>query len=184
MGVYSPLQHQGQRTTMRSLPDRVLSFLISQRALALALVVFETFFIEFWGLSGLLSGLWLFLILISGALRRPGWNPFLNQLSFALLLCLISLGGAHFSHSLSRQKGEMVFAAIERFKDEEKRYPATLDDLVPKYLSSEDQFKRPLSNERYGYYLRSGVPELFYRKYPYVTEHYSFKTRRWAEFRH
>ncbi len=59
----------------------------------------------------------------------------------ALLLVAVILGCSNWTKeniAESQRRGDVIVAAIEKFHADNKQYPPTLDQLLPKYLSKID----------------------------------------------
>ena len=96
--------------------------------------------------------------------------------TFTGLLCLV-----HFQYDGTVRRGRLVGQAIIRFREDRGRYPATLDELKPDYVTNVPRYWSGVFPVRYSYWLdREGKPQLVFHTVLEEEESYDFKTDRWS----
>lgn len=103
-------------------------------------------------------------------LRRQRWTRFL------IYAVAVSVGWMldHQASEKEQRNYDTIIAAVEQYKAAEKRYPDTLDQLVPKYLAA-------VPAGRWGKFMYSAYhpdnAHLSHMRMPPVKESYDFKSR-------
>lgn len=133
----------------------------------------------FYGLSLLICPLWFFISFCKNIIWRPGWGLAVFRVAMPVLTLAITVNNAHFQWNVSDTNAERVIKACDEFHLANGRYPKTLDELVPKFLSSVPPAKYCLLG-KFWYFNFEGHCGLMWSRYGFYRRTYDFDTKRWG----
>jgi hypothetical protein len=125
--------------------------------------------------------LWLLISLVTNAFRRPGWRIGVVRILMPLMTFGIAFVNGNLQWMLADVSAERVVKACDEFHIANGRYPKTLDELVPSYLSSVPRAKYCFGG-RFWYfnYQPDGPCMLTWTRYGFYRRLYNFHTKRWG----
>jgi hypothetical protein len=92
----------------------------------------------------------------------------------------IALANASVQWSIAEANAEQVVRACEKFHSVCGRYPQTLKELVPSYLTSIPRAKYCAAGNFYYYNSEDDLPILWWNKFGYYRKVYSFDRKQWG----
>lgn len=131
--------------------------------------------------SGLVCPIWFLMSVVKNLIWRPRRGVALLRIAIPALTLGIVLANTAIQWTIAEGNAAQIIKASEEFHAAKGRYPKTLDELVPEYLSSVPRAKYSL-NGKFWYYCdgESGRPILWWCKVsPFGKEVYGFESKRW-----
>lgn len=118
--------------------------------------------------------------LLAGKYRgRRG--PRLRNLAIVLLAVGMVFAYIILNNRMARSRADVLVTAVHAFQAAEKRYPVSLQELVPKYASAIPRAKFTLSLDTFVYSTRGPAPTLAYTSLPpYGRPTYDFGRATWS----
>ena len=133
----------------------------------------------FYSLSLLICPLWLLISLCKNVIWRPGWGIAVFRVAMPVLTLAITVNNAHFQWKVSDANAERVVRACDEFHLANGRYPETLDELVPGFLSFVPPAKYcTLGN--FWYVNHRDHCRLWWCRYGFYRRTYDFDTKQWG----
>ena len=87
-------------------------------------------------LSLVICPLWFLISFIKNLIQRPKWGIAVLRVSMPLLTLAIAISNGSLQWKISDVNAERVIKACEEFRVVNGHYPSSLEELVPKYLTS------------------------------------------------
>jgi len=130
-------------------------------------------------LSAIVCPIWFLLSVVKSASNRPGWILALIRITIPTLTFGLILTNNAVQFRIAEANAARIVKACEAFHAVNGKYPKTLGELVPKYMSSVPHAKYCLA---FGEFLYSDKPVMlmWYAVPPYGREVYNFEKRRWS----
>ena len=150
---------------------------------AAVLLAWEGAVLGTFSVSPLICPFWFLVSLIQSIIRRPGWAVgFVRSMIPVLTLALV-LGNTALQSRIAHAHAERVIQAAEEYRRTVGTYPAKLDELVPRHLSSVPRAKYSLlgvflyiaSTDRHSLAWSEQFP-------PFGWSFYVFEEARWGYF--
>jgi hypothetical protein len=129
-------------------------------------------------LSITICPLWFLISLVKNVIWRPGWRIAVIRLSVPILTLTIAVSNGNLQWKISDANAGRVIKACGEFRVANGRYPSTLDELVPKYLSSVPRSKYCLMG-RFFYVNSNGICMLWWSRWGFYRRIYDFEKGRW-----
>jgi hypothetical protein len=131
--------------------------------------------------SIIICPIWFLVSVLKNAIQLPGWGIALIRIAIPpLTLCLV-LANNSFQRKIAEENAPRIIAACEQFHATNGKYPKTLDDLVPQYLSSVPCAKYCLMYGEFMYWNMENHPMLVWHVVPpFGRKIYTFEDRRWG----
>lgn len=152
--------------------------------LSLLLVLLDAFILN-QGAIAFLAGVWLILVSLPRALllKRFAGTRRIRMAGIGIglvaVVAVFVLNAAN--NRLARHRAESVVAAVEAFHADQKRYPASLQELQPRYLESVPLAKYTLLFNDFRYLVYKDDATLMYVALPpFGRPSYRFKDKRWG----
>lgn len=123
--------------------------------------------------------LWLLISSVRNIIQRPGWGIALIRISMPLITYAIAITNGDLQWKLSDAHADRVIKACDKFQAANGRYPKTLDELVPKYLTSIPPAKHCIMGQ-FNYDASTNYATLSWTRYGFYRRFYSFDERRWS----
>lgn len=155
-------------------------FAIKGSLLLAAFVLFGDVASEgFYVWSLLICPLWFLISVVKNLLRRPGWRIAALRVAMPLLTFGIAISNANLQWRISDAHAEQVIKACNEFQTANGRYPAKLEDLVPKYLVSVPCAKYCMMG-KFSYVNSDGHARLWWTRYGFYRRIFDFDKKRWS----
>lgn len=123
---------------------------------------------------------WLLASLARSLVRRPGWRVGLVRLAIPALTFALVLGNAKLQATIADTNAARIIEATERFLAASGRYPDSLGELLPRYLSAVPRAKYSLAFGEFSYWSRPDAHGLVWNVMPpFGRMAYDFERRQW-----
>lgn len=130
------------------------------------------------GMVGMSVGFFVAGIAFLRAVKWKDLRRHLLRVSAVYVLLFVGTAVAiAWNSSLARKRAEPVIAAVERFRADHGRYPGTLNELVPAYLSSIPRGGFTWISRQYWYDARR--PQVYFAAMFHGVFFYDFPTHQW-----
>ena len=134
----------------------------------------------FYAMSMIFCPLWFLISLIKSLIRRPGWRIAVIRLSMPILTLAIAVANGNLQWKISDLHAEKVIKACEDFHTDNGRYPTTLDELVPKYLSSVPHAKYCMMGNFMYICAGDEYSMLIWSRFGFYRQIYNFGKKQWS----
>ena len=151
--------------------------------------IIGAFILLFWdmALSGsyvmsiLVCPIWFLVSILKNAIQRPGWRVAIIRIAIPPLTLGLVLVNSSFQLTIAEANAPRIIAACEKFHSDNGRYPKTLDELVPRYLSYIPRAKYCFDYGEFRYWNHEEEPMLEWCVVPpFGRKIYTFNDRRWG----
>ncbi len=130
-------------------------------------------------LAWIFCPIWFLVSLLRFPIERPGRGLALVRVGIPAMTLGLLWANNDVQLRVAEANARRVIAACEEYHAANGRFPKTLDELVPQYLSSVPRAKYCLDGRFY--YHNFGTPTLYWKVVPpYLRKIYNFETRRWS----
>jgi hypothetical protein len=132
--------------------------------------------------SILVCPVWLLISVVKNIIQRPGWRIAFIRIATPALTLGIVLANNSLQWNIADAHAQQIIKACDVFYVANKRYPHTLDELVPRYLRSVPRAKYCLTWGEFMYWnFEGGEPFMvWYYVPPFGRKIYHFQERRWG----
>jgi hypothetical protein len=132
-------------------------------------------------LSLIVCPIWFLFNVVKSAIQRPGWRAGLLNIAIPALTLGMALANDSLQYRVGKTNAPRIIKACEEFHAAKGTFPKTLDELVPRYLTSVPRAKYCLMYGEFDYYHLDNHPILVWCVVPpYGRKIYSFQDRRWG----
>ncbi len=147
----------------------------------LVLLAWDAIFTGSYVWSLIFFPIWFLASLVKNAIQRPGWRLGLLRIAIPALTLGLAMANNAVQLRIAEKNAPRVVAACEEFHAANGRFPKTLDELVPEFMSSIPPAKYCLVFGEFDYFFNYGKPMLvWYVVPPFYRRIYDFETRRWS----
>ncbi|MGO8745234.1 MAG: hypothetical protein ACLQNE_04520 [Thermoguttaceae bacterium] len=177
---YKPPERSHNRTWLRSLLHYAwYRGLRASIGTALVTVALDAVLNGTYTLSLIVCPIWFLLSIANSASKRPGWKLALLRITIPVLTLGLVLTNDAVQSKIAEANAAKIVKACEEFHAANRKYPKTLGELVPKYMSSVPHAKCCLA---FGQFLYSDEPPvlMWYVVPPWGREVYNFEKRSWS----
>jgi hypothetical protein len=137
-----------------------------------------------WGFSAFV-GLWTLFVSLPRALRdtdRERRRRRFARAAVYLGVVLLVFAWLLPNHRMAERRANKLVAAVKAYKHEHQRYPATLEELVPRYVDEVPVAMYIVLSSHFFYYNLPDRPLLFYVfSFPFGRMVYNFEKDRWSQ---
>jgi len=148
----------------------------------LLLIFFDAFYLNQGGIA-LITGLWVLLIRLPLAVKKK--NPairvqHLQNVSIYILAVILVFTFNSLNNVLARKRAEILISAVYTFEAKQRRYPQSLEELVPIFIKKVPLAKYTLNQNQFYYQVPDSKASLFYVEFPpFGRPIYLFNTHQW-----
>jgi len=129
------------------------------------------------GMVGAMFGATIALVELASAIRKEERRRHFRTGVIYLFLSVATMGVIVLNWHVAQARATPVIAAIDRFYSDRGRYPSTLSELQPRYLTSIPRPGFTWLGRRYGY--TSERPQLYFPVMFHGIAAYDFPTAQW-----
>jgi len=130
-------------------------------------------------LSLIVCPIWLLVSILKNAIQRSGWRLSLLRIAIPALTFGLVLANSAVQLRIAETNAPRVVAACEEYYADNGQFPKTLDELVPRYLSSVPRAKYCLSG-KFLYMNYHDYPLLMWYTFPILGRNvYYFEEGEW-----
>jgi hypothetical protein len=130
--------------------------------------------------SLLVCPLWFLISLVKNTIRPIGAGVAILRISIPAVTLAIAMANGRLQWEMSNVNAERVVKACEAFQSANGRFPNTLDELVPLYLSSVPPAKHCLMGDFKYFNFKGGSCILIWTRYGFYRRHYDFDRKTWG----
>ncbi len=124
--------------------------------------------------------IWLLLTILKNAIQRPGWSLALMTIAIPALTLGLAIANNAVQLRIAEANAARIIAACEEFHAAKRRFPKTVNELVPGYMPSVPRAKYCLAWGEFVYF-NYGKPMLVWCVVPpFGRRIYDFEARRWS----
>ena len=151
---------------------------------AVVLLAWDVILTGSFELSILVCPIWFVVSIVKNVIQRPGRRIALMRIAIPVVILALVLLNDTIQRGIAEGNAEKIIAACEKFHAENSRYPKTLDELVPQYLSSVPRAKYCM--DPFGQFMYWNFEEdndaalVWYVVPPFGRSVYNFKEQRWG----
>jgi hypothetical protein len=147
--------------------------------IALVMIALDAVLSGTYILSAIVCPIWFLLSVVKNATNRPGWKLVLLRIAIPALTLGLVLTNDTLQCRIAESNAARIVEACEEFHTANGRYPKTLGELVPKYMSSVPHAKYCLAFGEFLYSDKQPVL-MWYAVPPYGREIYNFEGKNWS----
>jgi hypothetical protein len=131
--------------------------------------------------SILVCPIWFIFSILKNVIQRPGWRLALLRIAFPVLTLGLVFANFFVQIRVAEINAALIIAACEDFHTATGKFPKTLDELVPQYMSSIPRAKYCIIHSEFRYRnYNIGHPTLaWYFIPPFGQKFYDFTDRCW-----
>ena len=148
-------------------------------SIALVLIALDAVFTGSFLMSYIVCPVWFFMSIVKNASQRPGWKLALLRITIPALTLGLVLTNDAVQFRIAEANAAKIIRACEEFHTANGKYPKTLGELVPKYMSSVPHAKYCLVFGEFLYSDKKPVL-MWYAVPPYGRKVYDFEKRSWS----
>jgi hypothetical protein len=133
-------------------------------------------------MSLLACPIWFLVSILKNTIQRPGWKLALIRVAIPALTLGLVLANDAVQYRIGNANAPLIIKACEDFHAANGKFPKTLDELVPQYLTSIPRAKYCLAFGEFRYWKLDDERALleWCVMPPYGWKIYNFDDRRWG----